>query len=143
MAEAPFPLPAHRTGRADFPHPALGQELMLSPTGSSWYGRSSGSGPARRAGTGRGIVWCPDSCTLCLPSKPLTEPMPRVAVNGSIGWTDRAEAEVVRPAQQASGSVGATRSSTVVHSHRRSVVSSLISPLEAERSSSPTACVPM
>ncbi len=25
VAEAPFPLPAHRTGRADFPHPALGQ----------------------------------------------------------------------------------------------------------------------
>ena len=25
MADAPFPLPAHRTGQADFPHPALGQ----------------------------------------------------------------------------------------------------------------------
>ncbi len=25
MADAPFPLPAHRTGRAVFPHPALGQ----------------------------------------------------------------------------------------------------------------------
>src|SRR5476651_620517 len=27
---APFPHPAHRTGQADFPHPALGQELTLS-----------------------------------------------------------------------------------------------------------------
>ena len=27
---APFPHPAHRTGRADFPHPALGQDLTLS-----------------------------------------------------------------------------------------------------------------
>jgi hypothetical protein len=27
---APFPRPAHRTGRADFPHPALGQELTRS-----------------------------------------------------------------------------------------------------------------
>jgi hypothetical protein len=27
---APFPHPAHRTGRADFPHPALGQDIMLS-----------------------------------------------------------------------------------------------------------------
>ena len=35
MAEAPSPLPAHRTGRAGFPHPALGQELTLSPTESS------------------------------------------------------------------------------------------------------------
>ena len=29
-AMAPFPHPAHRTGQADLPHPALGQELTLS-----------------------------------------------------------------------------------------------------------------
>ena len=29
---APFPHPAHRTGRADFPHPALGQDLTPSST---------------------------------------------------------------------------------------------------------------
>jgi hypothetical protein len=29
---APFPHPAHRTGRADFPHPALGQDVTPSPT---------------------------------------------------------------------------------------------------------------
>src|SRR5450432_4057840 len=28
---APFPRPAHRTGRADFPHPALGEEIHASP----------------------------------------------------------------------------------------------------------------
>ena len=28
----PFPHPAHRTGRADFPHPALGQDITPSPT---------------------------------------------------------------------------------------------------------------
>jgi len=33
-AVAPFPHPAHRTGQADFPHPALGQDSMLSPSGS-------------------------------------------------------------------------------------------------------------
>ena len=27
----PFPHPAHRTGRADFPHPALGQGSKLAP----------------------------------------------------------------------------------------------------------------
>src|SRR5882757_3587245 len=27
---APFPHPAHRTGQADFPHPALGQNFTLS-----------------------------------------------------------------------------------------------------------------
>ncbi len=31
---APFPHPAHRTGRADFPHPALGQDFTPSPTAS-------------------------------------------------------------------------------------------------------------
>ena len=30
LAVAPFPHPAHRTGRADFPHPALGQDLTPS-----------------------------------------------------------------------------------------------------------------
>src|SRR5207344_2823093 len=28
----PFPHPSHRTGRADFPHPALGQDLTPTPT---------------------------------------------------------------------------------------------------------------
>ncbi len=31
-AMTPFPHPAHRTGRADFPHPALGQDFTPSPT---------------------------------------------------------------------------------------------------------------
>ena len=34
LALTPFPHPPHRTGRADFPHPALGQDSMLSPTES-------------------------------------------------------------------------------------------------------------
>src|SRR3954464_12915388 len=29
---APFPHPAHRTGQADLPHPALGQDVTPSPT---------------------------------------------------------------------------------------------------------------
>ena len=31
----PFPHPAHRTGRAVLPHPALGQDITLSPTEGS------------------------------------------------------------------------------------------------------------
>jgi len=31
-AVAPFPHPAHRTGQADLPHPALGQDFTPSPT---------------------------------------------------------------------------------------------------------------
>ena len=47
---APFPHPAHRTGRAGFPHPALGLELMISPTGS--YAFAHSAVPARGFGTG-------------------------------------------------------------------------------------------
>jgi len=36
----PFPHPAHRTGQADFPHPALGQELTPSPTARCAQARS-------------------------------------------------------------------------------------------------------
>ena len=32
LAVAPFPHPAHRTGHADFPHPALGQDITPSST---------------------------------------------------------------------------------------------------------------
>ena len=38
----PFPHPAHRTGRADFPHPALGQVIMPSPMAG--YGCASVGG---------------------------------------------------------------------------------------------------
>ena len=42
VTEVPFLLPAHRTGRADFPHPALGQELTPSPTESFEGERTNG-----------------------------------------------------------------------------------------------------
>jgi hypothetical protein len=32
LGVALFSVPAHRTGQAVFPHPALGQNIMLSPT---------------------------------------------------------------------------------------------------------------
>ena len=61
MAGAPFPLPAHRTGRAVFRHPALGQELTPLPTEDSWCEAASGPAPAHRAATCRGAVIPPDS----------------------------------------------------------------------------------
>src|SRR5204863_5435422 len=52
-AMAPFPHPAHRTGQADLPHPALGQDVTPSPT----TGRDqAGSGiRARSARKGAGV----------------------------------------------------------------------------------------
>jgi hypothetical protein len=46
---APFPLPAHQTGRADCPHPAFGQgSFMLSPT-AGWQSELPDAG-ARASG---------------------------------------------------------------------------------------------
>ena len=55
FAVTPFPLPAHRTGRADFPHPALFQGFR--PSHSAWrHDRAtSGSVPEFRKGIGRSI----------------------------------------------------------------------------------------
>src|SRR5262249_13342646 len=61
LDHAPFLHPAHRTRRAVFPHRALGQELMRSPTGSRASDRLGVPGPAPRAGTGRGTVSSPGS----------------------------------------------------------------------------------
>ena len=48
LAVTPFPHPSHRTGHADFPHPALGQDLTPSPTTcrvrSDWQDRSTRKG---------------------------------------------------------------------------------------------------
>ena len=38
LALTPFPQPAHRTGRADLPHPALGQDITPSYTASHYQG---------------------------------------------------------------------------------------------------------
>jgi hypothetical protein len=50
-AIAPFPHPAHRTGHADLPHPALGQDVTLSPT----PGRAQGGQDVRARSARRGV----------------------------------------------------------------------------------------
>src|SRR6202140_1824319 len=47
---APSPRPAHRTGHADLPHPALGQDLTPSPT----TGRAHDGSDVRARRTRRG-----------------------------------------------------------------------------------------
>ena len=70
-----FHTPARQTGRADFPHPAFGQELMRSPT--ERCGHTSGVEPAPgfpcRYSSGKREY--PRLCTLCL-QQPLTDPFP-------------------------------------------------------------------
>ena len=50
LAVAPFPHPAHRTGHADLPHPALGQDLTLSPTTGCALARSGARARSARTG---------------------------------------------------------------------------------------------
>ena len=61
---APFPPPAHRTGRADFPHPALGQGFTLSPTESCAFAAEAEPAPASVQGIRPGSVTFPglESC---------------------------------------------------------------------------------
>jgi hypothetical protein len=47
---APFPHPAHRTGHADLPHPALGQDL--TPSSTTRRAQACSSVRARSARTG-------------------------------------------------------------------------------------------
>ena len=46
----PFPHPAHRTGHADFPHPALGQDLTPSSTARRAQAQSGGRARSTRTG---------------------------------------------------------------------------------------------
>src|ERR1700692_4622348 len=52
----PFPHPAHRTGHADFPHPALGQDFTPSPTARRARARSDVQARSARTGADRAIV---------------------------------------------------------------------------------------
>jgi len=49
---APFPHPAHRTGHAARPHPALGQDLTPSPTARRAQAGSAGRDRSARTGAG-------------------------------------------------------------------------------------------
>ena len=63
-AVAPFPHPAHRTGHADFPHPALGQDLTPSSTARR---AQAGSGArVRSARRGARVDSSRPRLTLCL-----------------------------------------------------------------------------
>jgi transposase len=62
---APFPHPAHRTGRAAFPHPALLQNFRTSLSARPRGFGAVGTAPASRKGGRRGTV-----CTPCRDAVP-------------------------------------------------------------------------
>lgn len=81
---APFPHPAHRTGRADFPHPALLQNLRSSlstlPRGFGAVGTPPASGKGRR----RDIV-----CTPCRDAVPAASAICGCVAPCTCGLVDR------------------------------------------------------
>ena len=66
-AMTPFPHPSHRTGRADFPHPALGQDFTPSPTARCTPIKIDAGDVVSRRGTGLDSTGthCIGSCTCC------------------------------------------------------------------------------
>src|SRR5271169_5454582 len=95
----PFPHPAHRTGQADFPHPALGQNFTPSPTA-----RCAQAGTCARARSARkGAEWIAPalaSLDLVLEAQPPAQPHRGVVVGHPICVVDGAYLEVVRPSAQ-------------------------------------------
>ena len=90
-AVAPFPHPPHRTGRADFLHPALGQDLTPSSTARR---AQAGSGVRARSAR-RGATWiAPASPDLVLGAQPPAQPHRRVGVERPISLADSAYRKV-------------------------------------------------
>src|SRR4030095_3033780 len=100
LAVAPFPHPAHRTGRADRPHPALGQDFTPSHTPGCAAARGQAYETVVPVEVREWIGPAPASPDLVLVAQPPTHPRCRVAVQRTIGAADSAYLEVVRPAAQ-------------------------------------------
>jgi hypothetical protein len=95
----PFPHPAHRTGLADFPHPALGQDITPSPTARRAQARSDGR--VRSTRTGAGVDRSrPCVAYLVLDAQPSAQPHSGVVVDRPVRLGDGANIEVVRPSAQ-------------------------------------------
>jgi len=62
-----FHTPAHQTGRADFPHPAFGPRLMLTPTEGCAWSTPSGVIRVHHKGARRGTSASPplSPCIFC------------------------------------------------------------------------------
>src|ERR1039457_1155092 len=100
LAINPFPHPAHRTGRADFPHPALGQDFTRSPTPR--YAPSRGQTYETKVPVKVREWICPAPTTsdLVLEAQPPTQPRRCVLVERTICPADGPYVEVVRPPAQ-------------------------------------------
>ena len=100
MANAPFPIPAHQTGRADFRHPAF---RPASPRGTR-RGRSGQALEAQNAEFSMNYIECESAIAAPLHLVPSREERARtfkdVLVDAAVCLAPRAVAKVVGPASQ-------------------------------------------
>ena len=100
MANAPFPIPAHQTGRADFRHPAF---RLASPQGIRWD-RSGQALEAQNAEFSMNYIECESAIAAPLHLVPSREEPARtfkdVLVDAPVCLAPRAVAKVVGPASQ-------------------------------------------
>ena len=102
FAMAPFPHPAHQTGKAVFPHPAFGQgctDMLLhtfaheqSPLGSLKLVQAQLSVQVFVV-----IAMLSVTLNLKLRAQPLAHPMADMAVEGLVGFAHRPDTKVVGP----------------------------------------------
>ena len=98
---APFPDPAHQTGRADLPHPAFGTRVLLSLRPRQVVlkvGQPGYSKPLIKIVVGKLILDPP--LYLVLSSQPLAQPASNVAIHAFIGFAHRAKPKIVGPSLQ-------------------------------------------
>jgi hypothetical protein len=103
LAMAPFPHPAHQTGRAVFPHPAFGQggtDMLLHTFAHEQSSLGSLKLVQAQLLVQVFIVKALLSITLYLElrAQPLAHPMADMAVDVPVGFAHRSDAKVVGPA---------------------------------------------
>ncbi len=101
LDHAPFPHPAHRTGRADLPHTAFGQGLCNGD--SHTFAHEPLSLRSLKLVQSQLLVQVLvsellfDYPHLKLRAQPLTHPVAGVAVDIPVGFADRSDAKVIGP----------------------------------------------
>src|SRR5215831_6909944 len=96
---APFPHPAHRTGLADCPHPALGQDVTPSPTtATTKLGQAYEAEVLVKVREWISSALAPPD--LVLEAQPPAQPHSRVVVEHPIRFAGGSNAKVVGPSAE-------------------------------------------
>src|SRR6516165_8543018 len=96
--DAPFPLPAHQTGRAVFPHPASGQGVShVRPRTLGAPSSAELKQPQLLVKVGLRVACLARTLYLKLRAQPLTYPLADMSVDAPVRFADGPDAEVLGP----------------------------------------------